>query len=115
MAARAIEGQEGQTAARTFTARRTKHRTLRVDKMDGGYIELGAGDSRAHTVGVGGCTECAVRRTVPCQGRTDSERGATGMTTDEQLYEVAYAAFLTMAPDDGDQGDEQQEEEGECR
>lgn len=42
-AQRAIEGQEGQTAARTFTARRTAHRTLRVDKLDGGYIELGMG------------------------------------------------------------------------
>ncbi len=43
-AQRAIEGQEGQRAARTFTARRTTHRTLRVDKLGGeGYIELGLG------------------------------------------------------------------------
>ncbi len=42
-AQQAIEGQEGQIAARTYTAHRTGHRTLRVDKADGGYVELGLG------------------------------------------------------------------------
>ncbi len=52
MTTRQIEGQEGQTAPRTFTARRTGRRTLRVDKLDGGYIELGLGTMERTRLGL---------------------------------------------------------------
>jgi len=73
VAQRTIEGQEGQTAARTYTARQTGHRTLRVDKVDGGYIELGAGHDGADTAGAGRCPECADGRAVPCRCRAKVE------------------------------------------